>query len=801
MRSIVVFGLLGGLLAGCAADTGQDVSFTAKSPADAKAGSSTAAASAPHRLSQVAAQPDRGSLLAYGHAGRVQRGATTWYPVQLSEEHALNSIASGEMQLTSPDGAPIRLRYQRHYEHADGSWSWVGHPVGARPGVQAVLTFGEKAVFGMIPNGNGEPLELTTAAGRTWMLDTDQRKLLLQSAAAAPHASEPDFLPTPAALAAAVTRQGAAKTPKAAAGGVRVLAADSGTATVDIVIGYTAGFASRLGGQSQALTRLDQMVALANQAYQNSQVNGQLRLVKAVQVDYPDDTANRTTLFELTGAQCSGSGNPDQHLPEGGVACTALERPAALQPLVDARDEEGADLVALVRNLNFPQNGSCGISWLLGGGQTAIDANSANFAFSVISDSNGNQFPSNSNTCRNDTLAHETGHNMGLQHDLATARGNDDTDGDGDLLDTDEFGRFPYSFGYSTGADSGNFYTVMANRQTGQTGYLVFSNPRVTFCGGLACGVNDQSDNARTLEQTMPIVAAFRSPESPRSDFDGDGQSDILWRNNGTGANAIWRSANASASIAVAAVPTSWKAVGIGDFDGDGRADLLWRNASTGVNAIWRSGDVANSQPVTRVANLSFVVAGVGDFDGDGQADILWRNNKTGENAIWRSANSGAATSVPTVAVSWKVVGVGDFDGDGQDDILWRNGSNGVNAIWRSGNFATSQAVATVSNLSFEVVGVADFDGDGRDDILWRNNKTGANAIWRAANAATPQSVTGVTNVAWKVAAVGDYNGDARADILWRNGSTGANALWSAANAGSPLAVAGVTNLAWGVVF
>jgi hypothetical protein len=33
--------------------------------------------------------------------------------------------------------------------------------------------------------------------------------------------------------------------------------------------------------------------------------------------------------------------------------------------------------------------------------------------------------------------------------------------------------------------------------------------------------------------------------------------------------------------------------VGTGDFDGDGKSDLLWRNSATGTNTIWRSANSA----------------------------------------------------------------------------------------------------------------------------------------------------------------------------------------------------------------
>ena len=84
------------------------------------------------------------------------------------------------------------------------------------------------------------------------------------------------------------------------------------------------------------------------------------------------------------------------------------------------------------------------------------------------------------------------------------------------------------------------------------------------------------------------------------SDFNGDGRSDVLWRNSGTGANVIWHSANSATLQSLAAVSNfDWRVVGNGDYDGDGRADLLWRNCRTGGNAIWRSANWLTPQAVT----------------------------------------------------------------------------------------------------------------------------------------------------------------------------------------------------------
>ncbi|MFS8063994.1 MAG: FG-GAP repeat domain-containing protein [Luteimonas sp.] len=301
-----------------------------------------------------------------------------------------------------------------------------------------------------------------------------------------------------------------------------------------------------------------------------------------------------------------------------------------------------------------------------------------------------------------------------------------------------------------------------------------------------------------------PLLAAS-------GDYDGDGRSDVLWRNFSTGANVIWRSGKASTPQAVAKVINqSWQIAGKGDFDGDGKADVFWRNFSDGANVIWRSGNAATLQAVAGVTNQNWQVAGVGDFNGDGRSDVFWRNAITGANTIWKSANASTRQVMATVFLD--IAGVGDFDGDGRSDVFWRNG-DGSCVIWKSGNATTAQAVGfpPTATGGWKVVGVGDFDGDGKSDVFWRNVdrftniQNGANVIWKSGNASTPQAVVSVTNLNWYVDDVGDFDGDGKADVFWRNSGsgavgTGANVIWKSGNAYTPQATAAVTNLAWVVV-
>ena len=133
----------------------------------------------------------------------------------------------------------------------------------------------------------------------------------------------------------------------------------------------------------------------------------------------------------------------------------------------------------------------------------------------------------------------------------------------------------------------------------------------------------------------------------------------IYWRNSTTGAVARWVYSSFDGGWyrdALGRVNPSWVIAGEGDFDGDGNSDLLWRQPITGANAIWPNGNpssarrLASARPVWRVASIL-------DLDGDAQADIVWRNPNTGGNVVWRSGEGATAMAMTSVTnPAWQIV-------------------------------------------------------------------------------------------------------------------------------------------------
>lgn len=130
--------------------------------------------------------------------------------------------------------------------------------------------------------------------------------------------------------------------------------------------------------------------------------------------------------------------------------------------------------------------------------------------------------------------------------------------------------------------------------------------------------------------------------------IDPPGPTAVVWHNGTTGATQIWymngvdRTSYADVDSSLN-VPdsTGWRIVGADEFDGDGNTDLVWHNGTTGQTQIWymqgsHRVSFANLDASLNVTDASgWRIAAVGDFDNDARPDFLWHNGSTGETQIW----------------------------------------------------------------------------------------------------------------------------------------------------------------------
>ncbi|MGI0491461.1 Calx-beta domain-containing protein [Alkalinema pantanalense CENA528] len=276
-------------------------------------------------------------------------------------------------------------------------------------------------------------------------------------------------------------------------------------------------------------------------------------------------------------------------------------------------------------------------------------------------------------------------------------------------------------------------------------------------------------------------------------DLNGDGVTDVVWRNQRTGAMTDWLiNADASGvrfqSVDLLSVPDlAWKVAGIADFNGDRKPDILWRNYRTGENDIWimNNGRYVSSTHLLKVPEASWVIKGISDFNKDGSPDILWQNQQTQEVSLWYMNRDayGISLALPNAPVGWSINGVNDFGTDGKTDILWRDTKTGATYIWTidSSTFNQTINIGRIDDLSWKAELTGDFNGDGKVDIFWRNQRTGSNIFWIMNNTqfvTSTAKIPQVPDLSWKVQGTADFDGDGSLDILWQNRSTGQVVIW-----------------------
>jgi hypothetical protein len=195
----------------------------------------------------------------------------------------------------------------------------------------------------------------------------------------------------------------------------------------------------------------------------------------------------------------------------------------------------------------------------------------------------------------------------------------------------------------------------------------------------------------------------------------------------------------------------TWSVIASGDYDGDGRSDLIWRNDSTGEHVLW----LMNGHMATRQYRLGGdadwgVVAAAADFDanGDGTTDLVWRNASTGEHVVAFMQSGTAIHRQPVQPAiqpggslaDWSIVASGDLNGNDRGDLLWRQATTGAMQV----RPATGGPVLDWAALGLSFT---DLNGDAQDDIAWWRSRRGI-VVRRLT---TPEAARGPVTVADRV--------------------------------------------------
>jgi hypothetical protein len=735
--------------------------------------------------------PDRGDLVEYPSRRVVRRiGGAVWHQLKVSEAHAFHAMAGRALDVRMPDGRILSYDYDRHVEHDNGDWTWVGHAANGSPGDQTILTFGSHATFGQIARPGESAVQVTTRGGASWLVESAPGGAGIRT----PVGQHPDFsipvddgvgeAPPPASeLILPLGQSTSALVAKAAGAAIGVQ-----PVVVDVLAAWDNGFLSAAGTQEAAQTRINYLLDVANQALINSGLNVTLRLVTGY---YPPSI----------GVTMVGQSNQYwlERISSFKEGVGKLDPDPAFNHLRFLRELYGADLVAVFRDYQI-QNDGCGAAWLIGRGQTELSALDEKFGYAVISDGEASS-GGVTYRCADETLVHELAHTMGAAHDVEAAKGGDGT------LDADDYGRFPYSFGYKTGNGPGDFHTIMAGPAVetvptsppgdgvssnesvppAQTGYRIFSNPRSTFCGGAACGVEGSADNARTIEQVAPQVARFQATigsagVQPRlkGDVDGDGRTDLLWFKSGSldtwfmdgyevrstwhysaspvflapyitsawsnalGADIVWRTTSGAVTYWVGGYPGwnnsslqypmsfGWRLLASGVMDPDGRPGLIWRSGVDGRVVTWHLdflGSILDYHAYEM--DPDFVMQTTGDYNADGWVDIMFRRASDGMTVVWSGNGAGftASSANPALDASWRAYYSGDYDWDGDADIVWQNSLDKRVMVWVMQDGVLDHTVEFPGETDRALVTGGDFNDDGLLDLLWRR-ADGTTSMW-----------------------------------------------------------------------
>jgi hypothetical protein len=364
-----------------------------------------------------------------------------------------------------------------------GGFVWVGEDRGARHAF-VTLVINNNEVLGHIQTG-GKLYSIEPVSGPLHrIIEIDQSKIL-------------DDMHAPPIPEANEKKSEALQAP------LDPTAALAAT-TINVMVAHTAAARVEVGTAPQMQARIDLAISLTNQAFKHSGVPTVFVRVggaNEIPATYNDFTIyGQGSFANYLGVLCDLSGFVS-NVPTSPCFGKGNNKTATFNALRAKRTTVGADLVVLMRK----QGAACGIAWVPSLSGNIVPGNNI-FGFSVVTSTVGGVY----SCIEGNTMAHETGHNQGLNHDRVQHK-----------LD---YGitapNSQTNFGYVNKTQK--FFTIMAYRTSCETAgpctripyystpLKKYPNPTTGVPVGIAQGLPGAADAAKVLKANKATVAGYR---------------------------------------------------------------------------------------------------------------------------------------------------------------------------------------------------------------------------------------------------------------------------------------------------